>query len=663
MNRVKAFVQKIWTYDLVHTAVYSIVLELIVECLNRRGIMGLAFPFMHPIIFIYNTLIIMTSMTLALFFKRRMFVYSVVSAFWIGLALTNFIILSSRKTPFTAMDFYLIKDAIKVAGLYVSVIQIILIALLVIAVIAGLVFLWRKAPKLEVTIKKTKFVAYAAVQMILVFLAAYGMGITLLFTGAVEGHFGNLAQAYKKYGFSHCFVSSVLDRGIKKSGDYSEEYMDSLKKDLDNVDVEASEKTPNIIFVQLESFFDPTHVKGITLSENPLPNYQKLISQCSSGYLSVPCFGAGTCNTEFEVQTGINIDDFGPGEYPYRTIMKSKVCESMAYDLKKLGYSTHAIHNNDGTFYDRNLVFSHLGYETFTSIEYMDNIEMTPMGWAKDKILTGEIGKILDSTDGSDYIYTISVQGHGDYPSDYPEGFVPEITVTGFFDTAKEKAFTYYVNQIHEMDNFLRELTAMLESRDEETVLVMYGDHLPGFSFTDEVLKNGDIYQTQYVVWSNFSLPSEKENLESYQLAAHVQQMLGMSEGYLTKFHQKREDTPDYLKDLKILEYDILYGNCDLYGGENPFQATNLIMGQNDITITSAYNYKDYVCVEGSNFNDYSVVYINDKAYPTEIINSHLLRVEKAQVTAGNIVSVVQQGDDKIELSRVYLQVGESENK
>ena len=430
MNRVKTFVQKIWTYDLVHTAVYSIVLELIVECFNRRGIMGLAFPFMHPVIFIYNTLIIMTSMTLALFFKRRMFVYSVISVVWIGLAITNFIILSSRKTPFTAMDFYLIKDAIKVAGLYVSVIQIILIALLVIAVIAGLVFLWRKAPKLEVTIKKTKFVAYAAVQMILVFLVAYGMGITLLFTGTVEGHFGNLAQAYKKYGFSHCFVSSVLDRGIKKSGDYSEEYMDSLKNDLDNVDVEASEKTPNIIFVQLESFFDPTHVKGITLSENPLPNYQKLISECSSGYLSVPCFGAGTCNTEFEVQTGINIDDFGPGEYPYRTIMKSKVCESMAYDLKKLGYSTHAIHNNDGTFYDRNLVFSHLGYETFTSIEYMDGVEETPMGWAKDYILTGEITKALDSTAGTDYVFTISVQGHGDYPSTPMEGYTPEIKVT-----------------------------------------------------------------------------------------------------------------------------------------------------------------------------------------------------------------------------------------
>lgn len=146
----------------------------------------------------------------------------------------------------------------------------------------------------------------------------------------------------------------------------------------------------------------------------------------------MPCFGAGTANTEFEVQTGMNMDDFGPGEYPYKTVLQSKVCESMAYDLKEKGYATHALHDNDGTFYDRYKVFSHLGYEDFTSIEYMDNIEMTPMGWAKDKILTGEIGKILDSTDGSDYIYTISVQGHGDYPSDYPEGFVPEITVTGF---------------------------------------------------------------------------------------------------------------------------------------------------------------------------------------------------------------------------------------
>lgn len=659
MGKVKTFLQKIWTYDLVHTAVYSVILELVVECFNRRGIMGLAFPFMHPVIFIYNTLIIMTTMTIALFFTRRIFAYCVISVVWIGLSLTNFIILSSRKTPFTAMDFYLIKDAIKVAGLYVSIVQIILIALLVIAAITGLVFLWRKAPKIEVTIKKTKFYAYAGVQLVLVFLATYGIGITLLFTGAVEGHFGNLAQAYKKYGFSHCFVSSVLDRGIKKSGEYSEEYMESLKKDLDDVKPEADDKTPNIICVQLESFFDPTHVKGITLSENPLPNYQKLVSEYSSGYLSVPCFGAGTCNTEFEVQTGINIDDFGPGEYPYRTIMKSKVCESMAYNIKKLGYSTHAIHNNDGTFYDRNLVFSHLGYDTFTSIEYMDGIEKTPMGWAKDNILTGEITKALDSTSGTDYVFTISVQGHGDYPSTPIEGYIPKIKVTNFPVAEQQASFEYYVNQIHEMDNFIGELVDKLSERDEETVLVLYGDHLPTFDFTDEMLTNGDKFQTQYVIWSNFQMDKQNKDIQAYQLSAYVMERLGMSEGYIMKYHQSKKNLPEdeYLKNLKILEYDILYGKKEIYGGDTPYVATELKMGIDDIEITDVYNYGDTVFIEGNHFNDYSCALINGKEYATEKISDRLLRVKGVKVKKDDLVAVAQKGDDKVELSRTTFAV------
>ncbi|RGS32068.1 MULTISPECIES: LTA synthase family protein [Clostridia] len=665
MGKVKTFLQKIWTYDLVHTAVYSVILELVVECFNRRGIMGLAFPFMHPVIFIYNTLIIMTTMTIALFFTRRIFAYCVISIVWIGLSLTNFIILSSRKTPFTAMDFYLIKDAIKVAGLYVSIVQIILIALLVIAVITGLVFLWRKAPKIEVTIKKTKFYAYAGVQLVLVFLAVYGMGMTLLFTGTVESHYGNLAQAYKKYGFSHCFVSSVLDRGIKKSGEYSEEYMESLKKDLDDLEPEANDKTPNIIFVQLESFFDPTHVKGISLSENPLPNYQKLISEYSSGYLSVPCFGAGTCNTEFEVQTGINIDDFGPGEYPYRTIMKSKVCESMAYDLKKLGYSTHAIHNNDGTFYDRNLVFSHLGYDTFTSIEYMDGFEKTPMGWAKDYVLTDEIDKALNSTSGTDYVFTISVQGHGDYPSTPVEGYTPEINVTNFPVAEQQSAFEYYVNQIHEMDNFIGELIEKLSERDEETVLVLYGDHLPTFDFTDDMLSNGDKFQTQYVIWSNFQMDKQDKELQAYQLSAYVMNRLGISEGYIMKYHQSKQDLPEdeYLKNLKILEYDILYGKKEIYGGETPYEATDLKMGIDDIEITDVYNYNNDVFVEGNNFNDYSCVMINGKEYATEKISDRLLRVKGTKVKMDDVVVVAQKGDDKVELSRTTFTVKQQEKK
>ena len=212
--------------------------------------------------------------------------------------------------------------------------------------------------------------------------------------------------------------------------------------------------------------------------------------------------------------------------------MQSAICESAAYDLKNLGYSTHALHNNDGTFYNRNKVFSHLGYDTFTSIEYMSDIEYNPIGWAKDSILTGEIAKILDSTEGSDYIYTISVQGHGDYPSQMPENYNPEIKVENFFDGADKTAFEYYINQIHEMDKFVGELVKYLSERDEQTILVMYGDHLPGFNFTNETLSYGNIYQTPYVIWDNIGLKREYKNMEAYQLSSYVFGRLGITEGY-----------------------------------------------------------------------------------------------------------------------------------
>lgn len=530
----------------------------------------------------------------------------------------------------------------------------ILIVVGIIAVISGLVMLFKRTKVYTQELPLYKQLLHSGFKFAVIFLLTYAVAASLIINGYVQTHFGNLAQAYKQYGFVYCFTSSIKDRGISKSKEYSEEYIDGIKDELDENVPDASESSPNIIFVQLESFFDPKLVKGVTFSSNPTPNLDRIMKEYSSGYLSVPCFGAGTANTEFEVQTGVNLDDFGPGEYPYRTVMQSKTCESAAYDLRKLGYSTHAIHNNDATFYDRYKVFSHLGYDTFTSIEYMDSdYQKTPLGWAKDKMLTAQIKKALDSTEGADYIFTISVQGHGDYPTTMPEGFIPGITVSGFFDEEEQVQFEYYVNQIHEMDTFIGELTNMLSRRNEETVLVMYGDHLPTFNFTNDTMENGDIYQTEYFIWSNYGLEKEDIDLQAYQLSAAVFDRLGISEGYIMKFHQAKHNDADYLKKLKVLEYDILYGDKQIYGGKVPYVATDLKMGIDDITIDEVYDYKDYVCISGKNFNDFSTVYINNKEQENaELISSTMIRVPKRSIKSGDEIAIAQRGNDKIELGR-----------
>lgn len=51
------------------------------------------------------------------------------------------------------------------------------------------------------------------------------------------------------------------------------------------------------------------------------------------------------------------------------------------------------------------------------------------------------------------------------------------------------------------------QLINMLNTRMEPTVLVLYGDHLPGFEWTAEEMENGSLFQTKYVVWNNLNLP------------------------------------------------------------------------------------------------------------------------------------------------------------
>ncbi len=100
--------------------------------------------------------------------------------------------------------------------------------------------------------------------------------------------------------------------------------------------------------------------------------------------------------------TGISSRFFGPGEYHIRASFVSNRSKS-GYVLKESRiYDTHAMHDHRALFYNRNEVYASLGFDNFTSLEYMNNIVKTPTGWAKDKttddimnIIRGQIREIL----------------------------------------------------------------------------------------------------------------------------------------------------------------------------------------------------------------------------------------------------------------------------
>lgn len=629
-------------YWLGRSVMMSLLVNLFIESASRKSIFAaVGYLVLHPVIFLLNGLIILLPYMLVFLTRRRYFIMVAVSAVWCCAGVVNGFLLTFRTTPFTAADLRLIKYALNMLTMYMTWWQIILAAAGIIGAVLACVWCYRKAPVIEEGLNLPVKVAVAAASLVVVIgTVSLAMG-----TGVLAIHFGNIGQAFRSYGFPYCFSVSLFHTGISKPKTYDVETMTQIEKELSGEQAYTSiqGQKPNVIMLQLESFFDPLQYRNYEFQNDPVPFFRYLKEKYPSGYLSVPSVGAGTANTEFECITAMNLDFFGPGEYPYKTVLQKTSCESVAFDLKELGYGAHAIHNNEGTFYDRHKVFSQLGFDTFTPIEYMYNVERNPTGWCKDKILIGEIEKNLNSTDGPDFIYTISVQGHGAYPD-----------------------FEYYCSQVSEMDQFIQNLVFALNRRKEPTVLIMYGDHLPGFSWEAADMKNNSLFQTQYVVWNNLGLPIVHRTVEAYQLASYVLEMLDIHEGTMVRYHQgyltgQIGDKQQYLDDMKLLEYDILYGKHDIYEGNSPFQATNLHMGIDPIEVTKVVYEEPDLLIFGENFNEYSKVFLGDKQLETTYVWPELILVrDVARDTyrkEKDTLSVKQVGKDKVPLGEAQIRL------
>ena len=633
--KILIFMEK---YSVLFFIIVAMVLDYAIEAISRFSFVE---SFTYIIgsldVFVFNSFIIYVTLNLAYFFKRRLFATMVIGGIWLIGGLANGGVLSYRTTPFTGTDIKLVFNAMTLITKYMSIDQMILAGILGIIVVLLYVFTFFKGPKIQGKLKIRKYI----ICVTLLFLSLIpGVKFAVEYK-VVSSYFGNIANAYMDYGFPYCFWCTVLAKGIDTPNNYSEKDIQQiLQKDgADSFDIK---KTPNIIIIQLESFFDPTHIKGVEYSEDPIPNFRQIKREFTSGYITVPVVGAGTANTEFEVLTGMNLRYFGPGEYPYKTIIRNNVCESVAYNLRDIGYSTHAIHNNEASFYGRKLVFANLGIETFSSEEILHLPEYTPLGWAKDATLKDAIMDCLKATEKKDFVYTITVQAHGGYPSE-PILENPKIQVSGTDDEAWRNSLEYYVNQNYETDQFIGELVKALEEYPEDTVLVLFGDHLPSLGFEESDLDNGSLFETEYVMWDNMDLDITDQPLTTYQLSSFVMDKLDMHVGTLMKYHQRREDTDNYQTDLEILQYDMLYGKQYVYEGKLPYEKVALKMGVKDVTISSVE--KDElgnIIIHGKNFNPFSQVKINSKDVEEVFIDQNTILVTEVTTTRGDIFQVNQ---------------------
>lgn len=641
MQPVYAFMNR---FSLIFHALLACIINFVIEAISRHSVVA-AWDYMTgtPLVFLYNAFMIFVTFSIVYLFKRRIFVRMIIGAIWVILGIANGYILLKRVTPFNAQDLKIAGDGIALINNYCNGFEVVVIAVGAVALLIWLISMWRRGGQYA-----GKIHHIAALIGIIVCGVLYTFVTNIAIDKrVVSTYFGNIAFAYEDYGLPYCFSASLFNTGISEPNGYTKKAIAKIDKDGElnqTATSRSSDELPNIIVVQLESYFDVANAEFFTTSEDACPNLHNLYQNYSNGYFKVPSVGAGTANTEFEVLTGMNLRYFGPGEYPYKTYSKKHPTESAATALASLGYGTHALHDNTGNFYSRANVFNNMGFDTFTSKEFMNVLQTTENGWAKDEILTHHIMEAMDTTKQEDFVFTVSVQGHGNYPeTQVIEN--PKIKVEGIEDEALKNKWEYYVNQVYEMDQFVGDLIKAVEERNEPSVVVFYGDHLPTMGLKAEDLKSRYLYNTNYVIWDNIGLQKHDKNIPAYQLMSEVLNRLDIHSGTVFNYHQQRKGTKNYLSDLELLQYDILYGKQYVYNGKAPITEGHMVMGIRNVSLSSIVpQLNSGYSLYGENFTKYSRVYVNGEKQKSSFLNNTRINLSETELKDGDVIQVGQVG-------------------
>ena len=345
----------------------------------------------------------------------------------------------------------------------------------------------------------------------------------LVYTLMAEGQYltAEKPKEYKK--------EQVVKIVEKLEAEYNEEI---LKK-------EQIEITPeNIIVIMNESWADLELINEIKSDNDFMPYVKSLREKFSNGYIHVPVFGAGTAETEYEMLTG-NLKYFLPtGSVAYKLYAKEPEY-GLAYALKEQGYQTVAVHPYFGENWNRKSVYEKMRFDDFISMENWNAPMDALRTFASDSSTYDRILRLYENKKQGEKLFTfcVTMQNHGGYDTDSAGDFINTVSLN--YESEYPLAETY-LSEVNVTDAALKKLIDYFEDSNENTMIVMFGDHLPAIEkeFYEELFgkKIEDLtieelqkrYMTPYIMWTNYACERKVEDISSNYLGSYILECAGL---------------------------------------------------------------------------------------------------------------------------------------
>lgn len=417
-------------------------------------------------------------------------------------------------------------------------------------------------------------------------------GVLLPTYGMTES--SNVSNVTRKHGYLLSFAA-YTEAGMRK--DKPAEYSTAFVDQLLGQPVATSLSTgggeyPNVIVIMNETFADLPSIYHFETDNELLPFIDQLQENTIKGNLLVSVFGGGTSNTEYEFLTGNSLYALPAGCCPYIQYM-SKQQQSIAWNLKSLGYQTVAYHPFSGSGYRRAANYPLLGLDDF----YDSSAELPNQDYMRSYLSdSSDLANLIYLYEQRDqtkpfFAFNVTMQNHGSYNASESE--VPT-TVKPLETSLQLPEMEEYLSLVHESDRAFSELVDYFSGVDENTIILMFGDHQPSLSERgNEALAewreghgaygSNSWLVSSFVIWANFDIDEAENVLSSpnylrallldqagIELNPYEQFLLDVSKiypainsnGYYDNemnWHSREETDPEGLQEYKCLVYNNVF--------------------------------------------------------------------------------------------------------
>lgn len=433
---------------------------------------------------------------------------------------------------------------------------------------------------------------------------------------ATESRVYQVSNYYKNRGFINAFLEYMAYMNpAEKPENYDKDTMLAISDDIHaNIEMGGNQekKTPNIIAIMSESFWDVSKINTVSVEEELLPEFEKLKSESMYGNLFSHVFGGSTVVSEFEFLTGFS-GEFFPTDYMIYGNYLEDGFRSAVSILEEQGYQTMAFHPFEATNYNRENAYEKFGFDDSFYEDDFNDVKVVRNYISDESLFEKIIENYEAAQDESEkplFVFAVTMQNHGGYweNSIYEEGRVNFKADT--YNDVTQNSIADYLAGLHESDRALGELVNYFREEEEDTIIIYFGDHtsdagskddkmLESTSWAEDSLQyHYETHVVPFIVWSNYNNQSKDAGImEIGQLLPTVFQeygiegdafwlfLLEMKEHYSAtsktmlvkdeaeyyKLSEMTEEQKKYYECYKMLQYDYIWGEkySELWSNSN----------------------------------------------------------------------------------------------